>query len=317
MLETGSSLVEETMQRLKEEKRVIPGINDAIFKRIMMNHKEYLARILKEFIPLDYEVILEELIYIHNEFPADNYTVKSSRTDLLVKVRNFYIQIEANKVLDDDLILRNDTHFDALCLRIDGEKEKKNFNERLLQLNVNGKIKTKDIPNLDKKGIVRLQYMDKQDEILDPRYTKIHLNIEKCVNKWYTKSELEWLDKAQALLLVEDIHELNELVKGDDILEKVGQSIMDYSSISDIINDHLYELIEENYKHNSLKRAEMEATERGMEKGMQQGMQQGIEEGSRLEKIEIAKSMLEDNMSIELVSKYSGLSISELEKLTN
>ena len=178
MLETGSSLVEETMQRLKEEKRVIPGINDAIFKRIMMNHKEYLARILKEFIPLDYEVILEELIYIHNEFPADSYTVKSSRTDLLVKVRNFYIQIEANKVLDDDLILRNDTHFDALCLRIDGEKEKKNFNERLLQLNVNGKIKTKDIPNLDKKGIVRLQYMDKQDEILDPRYTKIHLNIE-------------------------------------------------------------------------------------------------------------------------------------------
>ena len=64
---------------------------------------------------------------------------------LVKDTRSNYEEGNVDKVLDDDLILRNDTHFDALCLRIDGEKEKKNFNERLFQLNINGKIKTKDI----------------------------------------------------------------------------------------------------------------------------------------------------------------------------
>ncbi|MDD6224628.1 MAG: hypothetical protein PUB18_06510 [bacterium] len=57
-------------------------------------------------------MILNELIFIYNTFPADSYTTKLSRTDRLVKVRNFDIQIETNLMLKDDLALQNATHCD-------------------------------------------------------------------------------------------------------------------------------------------------------------------------------------------------------------
>ena len=49
--------------------------------------------------------------------------------------------------------------------------------------------------------------------------------------------------------------------------------------------------------------------------GFEQGMEQGIAEGAKQKSIAIARSMKADKMPLELIAKYSGLSIDEINEL--
>ena len=53
----------------------------------------------------------------------------------------------------------------------------------------------------------------------------------------------------------------------------------------------------------------------GIEKGIQKGFEDGKEKGAREKQIEIAKSMLKENMDIEIIIKITGLTKEEIEKL--
>ncbi|MCI8778444.1 MAG: hypothetical protein HFI87_04785, partial [Bacilli bacterium] len=53
----------------------------------------------------------------------------------------------------------------------------------------------------------------------------------------------------------------------------------------------------------------------GFEIGNKQGKREGISQGKNDRNIEIAKNMLTDNIDISLISKYTNLSISEIESL--
>ena len=55
--------------------------------------------------------------------------------------------------------------------------------------------------------------------------------------------------------------------------------------------------------------------EAGEKKGKEEGRKKGLEEGILTEKKAIAKSMLEKNMDIDLISELTNISIKELEKL--
>jgi predicted transposase/invertase (TIGR01784 family) len=55
----------------------------------------------------------------------------------------------------------------------------------------------------------------------------------------------------------------------------------------------------------------------GMEKGEASGIEKGIEKGIMKDKIETALIMLKDKMPIEIISKYTGLSIEQIIQLTN
>ena len=49
--------------------------------------------------------------------------------------------------------------------------------------------------------------------------------------------------------------------------------------------------------------------ERGMEQGIAQGLEQGMERGQYNTRIENAKAMLADGMDVNLVAKYTGLTV--------
>ena len=55
--------------------------------------------------------------------------------------------------------------------------------------------------------------------------------------------------------------------------------------------------------------------EAGEKKGKEEGRKEGLEEGSTTKAIEIAKSMLEDNIPVEQISKYTNLPIDEVNSL--
>ena len=59
-----------------------------------------------------------------------------------------------------------------------------------------------------------------------------------------------------------------------------------------------------------------EAKEEGMEQGYTSGISDGISEGENKKSIEIAKNLLSMNMPLEDISKATGLSIEEINKIS-
>ena len=55
--------------------------------------------------------------------------------------------------------------------------------------------------------------------------------------------------------------------------------------------------------------------DKGVDDGIEKGIQKGKEKGAREKQIEIAKSMLKENMDIEIIIKITGLTKEEIEKL--
>ena len=116
------------------------------------------------------------------------------------------------------------------------------------------------------------------------------------------------------LLIIEDEKELLEFVKGDSILENVGNDIISYSRAKEIVTAYENAMIEENYRNN---RAREEGYDKGHEEGFDKGHEEGLEQGAKQEKIEIAKSMLKQNLELELISNCTGLTIEQINDLNN
>ena len=57
------------------------------------------------------------------------------------------------------------------------------------------------------------------------------------------------------------------------------------------------------------------AREKGLEEGRAEGIMEGIEKGREEGRIEAARNMLADEISIDLVAKYTGLSIEQIKEL--
>ena len=58
-----------------------------------------------------------------------------------------------------------------------------------------------------------------------------------------------------------------------------------------------------------------EAFEDGFEKGKITGLNKGIQQGIQQGIIDTAKKMLENNLPLESIAKYTGLSINEIENI--
>ena len=58
-----------------------------------------------------------------------------------------------------------------------------------------------------------------------------------------------------------------------------------------------------------------EAREKGLEEGIEQGLERGLEQGRKEEKIETAKNLLKNGISLEIIMKSTGLSEEELNSL--
>ena len=59
--------------------------------------------------------------------------------------------------------------------------------------------------------------------------------------------------------------------------------------------------------------AEFDAEQRGKKEGYSVGLFDGISQGSQQKAIETAKNMLQKNISVEVISECTGLSLDEIE----
>ena len=92
------------------------------------------------------------------------------------------------------------------------------------------------------------------------------------------------------------------------------------ASISDdIVGLYDKELHEELLRNTELYNAEQKGIKQGkkdgIKEGKEKGIKQGIKQGIKENKLETAKNMLKENISIDIISRVTGLDIKEIEKL--
>ena len=65
----------------------------------------------------------------------------------------------------------------------------------------------------------------------------------------------------------------------------------------------------------AFKKGLKDGEKKGLKKGLKDGLDKGLKEGERNKSIEIARNMLNLNIDINVISKSTGLSIEEINKL--
>ena len=132
-------------------------------------------------------------------------------------------------------------------------------------------------------------------------------------NKMVKKIE----DNKYLIMLDLEPNDLVKLSKSDRMVESFMKTIEEVNQDPEFRE---YMSAEEDARKimNSLKKEyKEEGLKEGLKEGLEQGIEQGIEQGMKYEKIEIAKSMLKENINIEVISKCTELTIDELNDLKN
>ena len=109
------------------------------------------------------------------------------------------------------------------------------------------------------------------------------------------------LEKCILAMVDEDIEFSKKLVRGDDIMGEFVKDVKDASNNSRFMEAYTLEFRAE-------ERGKLKGIEEGFEEGMEKGLQEGFKNGISQSKREMAKKMLKDNLSIEMIEKYTELS---------
>ena len=128
--------------------------------------------------------------------------------------------------------------------------------------------------------------------------------MEKLKEIWYDKNELE-IEKNKYLLMLDmEISDLKKLSK-DEVVKEYMEKIEKLNEDPIFINWITKEKDEQMIKNTQLYRA----TQEGINIGISQGISQGMEK----EKISVAKTLLNKNMSVEDIMDITGLTKEEIE----
>ena len=117
--------------------------------------------------------------------------------------------------------------------------------------------------------------------------------------------------------------DMSQLLKEDTIFEKAIKKYNYFTDNEDLLNEYDRREAYLVYQSSLMRGAKEDGFEEGMEKGIEKGIKEGKLEGLKEGKLEgikensytIAKNLKKDGMDINLISKYTGLSIEEIRKL--
>ena len=141
--------------------------------------------------------------------------------------------------------------------------------------------------------------MDKNSRKYIENIEIIEFNMDKIMNYWYNLDNKKVNEYKHLIMLDLDKTNLKKISKGDDFVEEFEKKVTDLNEQETFKSAMTYEE-DQKLIQNTEKRI-------AYEEGTKQGMEQG--------KLEIAKNMLNLNLSIESISKVTGLDIDTIKGL--
>jgi len=294
--------IREIINKLDEENKVLKATNDCVFKALFQSEEcmPVLAYVIGEVLNLTQSYVLNNLSFKPTELVKERYFEHGKITDLLIEITGKVINLEMNQESKDKQgkVIKNNKYHHTLAGRtLLIAEDYKNMKE-IVQINFDF------INRFDDRLIIPFRLMDEEGKfILDEKFTNYHINMEKVREKSYNINELNKFEKILLILQEESKTRLRQLSKGDGELIMMVKKIEEMSYDPELIG--LYDKEKMDNFVNGINLADAE----------KKGLEQGFEQGSKNEKLEIAKNMLNKKMDMEIISEITGLTNDEIENL--
>jgi predicted transposase/invertase (TIGR01784 family) len=281
------------------------GLNDVYFKKLLKENKELLPRLLKWICNID--VTYDEIVMQNVEI-QDEVKLRTTRFDIAIKVCNLRIDLESENQSHGDLEYYNNRKLYYLSRLHSQSYDKIDYN----QMNKSYVIFLYNF-NMGYDNLITESVMYNKTAGIEYPHLKIYdINLSK-VNK---SSKIE-LERLFDLLKSRDIDKYLGL--SDPFLKGVANMIEEYDK------DELLRLQAQLRRDNEIELRSMkeyakrtgheEGLAEGRAEGRAQGLTEGRAEGEKAKAIEMAKAMLNDKANVELIVKYTGLTLDEVLKL--
>ena len=286
-----------------DEKKFYTCRNDRAFKEVFLKeeNKDLLKALLESILPIK----IEEIVYFNLEKNSDNIYFKRKHFDLHIKTEKENIQIEVNSEVRDYVRPRN---FSYICSTYSHEVlTGEDYSEDTMFIQINftyglGK---------GKKDLRIYQIQDTEEEKYVNNFFIYEFNMDYYMSLWYSNDEKGIKDNKYLIMMDLKPNELEKLSKKDQVIHKYMSEVKRVNE-----NPFYYEYMnaeEDNRKiENSLRK---QFRREGLEEGRKEGIKEGIKEGEKQKNLENARTMKIEGIDYEVISRISGLSIEEIEKL--
>lgn len=262
--------------------------------------REWTLKIIASITKINYETLSKDFKIIDIKVgPAED--VKALEADFVAESADMFVSMEFNylekyKYTDN----KNFSYVCALTLKQVKPGENKNYKIKpIIQISLDG---------FDRFKRDQLIYTSvfMEENLLIPRESFIRLFdvnldfLEKIDYNYIKDFDSNAAEKLLYLFVCDDKATLDKIYLGDKLMEKVREKVAELESN---LGDYLYYDREELLKQDSYNV--------GVEEGIEKGLEQGYKEGQK----EIVKNMMNNGLSIEEISKYTGLSEDDIKNL--
>ena len=272
--------------------------NDRAFKEVFLNpNNSDLLKALLEFI---LKIKIDKLEIKKTELLSGNVNVKDKRVDAIVHTGNKKIEIEINSQNKDYLHTRSTAYICNIYQSNANVGDTYNEDTDIIQVNLTWGLGR----NNDEMKIYKI--MNEKGELYVKNFIIYEINMDYYDKIWYSKNEEEIKKNQYMIMLDLDKKELKNMPK-DKIVDKY------ITNVTIVNNDPEFQkyMSEEEDKRKIQNSLLSEAKEEGISQGISQGYTSGINDGIK----QTAKKLLSMNITLEDISKATGLSIEEINKL--
>ena len=272
--------------------------NDRAFKEVFLKPDN--SDLLKALLEFILKIKIDKLEIKKTELLSGNVNIKDKRVDAIVHTGNKKIEIEINSQNKDYLHTRSTAYICNIYQSNASVGDTYNEDTDIIQVNLTWGLGR----NNEEMKIYKI--MNEKGELYVKNFIIYEINMDYYDKIWYSKNEEEIKKNQYMIMLDLDKKELKNMPK-DKIVDKY---ITNVTIVNDDPEFQKY-MSEEEDKRKIQNSLLSEAKEEGISQGISQGYTSGINDGIK----KTAKNLLSMNMPIEDISKATGLSIEEINKL--
>ena len=263
-----------------------------MFKAIFTPKKN--RELLKEFIKRSLRAVLnsdlEDLVVLSSEIAKTNVHIKGKTLDILAETKDNILNIELNNSYYPSLHNRNASYIFSKYSEEVKVSETYNKMKMFIQINLTKGL-SKDYPSLD---IYTLKGEKTNKKYID-NLIILEFNIDKIKDECYNgNKEFNFV----AALDLEG-EELDKICEGDKYMELFEKEVKRLNQ-----NQKFTEFMSAKEEEEKLKKTLIEDAKK-----------EGMQKGEMKKQIEIAKNLFKQKVPLDIISKSTGLSISEIEAL--
>lgn len=303
-------------------KNIIPMTYDKMFKGVLTSKEArgYLISLISNITGIKKENIKDNIVFKNNEQKINGISGKKKITDMVVEIDDNVINLEMNKEYYEGLIDRNNEYISKIRESIILEGGNYSDIPKVIQINFDNYNKYKN----DKRVVIKFEMLDAEKGIKEGvNMESYHVILPNAKEKYYNEKNEEELVKELVIMMADRNEELEKLIKDNMELKKVGEKIVEISRDEELRGwydeEEHQRMVRNSLVSSAIKegwnKGIKEGKEVGHKKGMKKGIKEGIKEGIKNEKNNVARKMLGENISLEIICKITGLKLEEVKAL--